>query len=63
MNQSPQRPHLPTLIGGLAAVGVGVVLLLDRLDAFTLKVGWLLPLLLAGVGAYLLTAGLTRSRR
>ena len=57
------RPDVPTLVGGLAAAGVGFVLLLDSVDAITLSVGWLLPLLLAAVGAYLLAAGLAHSRR
>jgi hypothetical protein len=60
---SPQRPDVPALVGGLAAVGVGIVLLLDRLHAIALSFGWLAPALLAAVGAYLLAGGLVRGRR
>jgi hypothetical protein len=58
-----QPPDVPVLVGGLAAAGVGVVLLLDRLHAITLGFGWLAPTLLAAVGAYLLAGGLARGRR
>jgi hypothetical protein len=57
------RPDVPTLIGGLAAIGVGVVLLLDRAGAITLTFGWLWPALLAAIGAWLLASGLARGRR
>ena len=63
MSRPPQRPDVPVLIGGLAATGVGIVLLLDRLHAVTLSFGWLAPTLLAAVGAYLLAGGLARGRR
>lgn len=58
MNGAPRRPDVPTLVGGLAATGVGVVLLLDGVDAIRLSFGWLWPLLLAAIGAYLLASGL-----
>jgi hypothetical protein len=63
VSRSPQRPDIPVLVGGLAAAGVGVVLLLDRLHAITLSFGWLAPTLLAALGAYLLAGGLARGRR
>ena len=63
MRGSPPRPDVPGLVGGLAASGVGIVLLLDRLNAITLSFGWLAPTLLAAVGAYLLAGGLARGRR
>lgn len=63
MRDSPRTTDLPTLVGGLAAIGVGVVLLLDRVHAITLGFGWLAPALLAAVGAYLLASGLTQHRR
>ncbi|MDX6650471.1 MAG: hypothetical protein QOI91_1261 [Solirubrobacteraceae bacterium] len=62
MSRGPHR-DVPTLIGGLAAIGVGVVLLLDRLDAIALTFGWLWPLLLAALGAWLLAGGLAQGRR
>jgi Domain of unknown function (DUF5668) len=63
MRRSSRRPDVPTLTGGLAAVGVGVVLLLDRVDVITLTFGWLWPALLAAIGAYLLAGGLSQRRR
>ena len=54
---------VPTLVGGLAATGVGVLLLLDRVGAIELDFGWLWPALLAAVGAYLMASGLARRRR
>jgi hypothetical protein len=54
---------VPTLVGGLAATGVGVVLLLDGLHAITLSFGWLAPALLAAIGSYLLAGGLAQRRR
>ena len=52
---------MPTLVGGIAATGAGVVLLLDRSGAITLGFGWLWPVLLTAVGAYLLAGGLAAS--
>jgi hypothetical protein len=63
VRDSARRTDVPTLVGGLAAIGVGVVLLLDRLHAITLGFGWLAPALLAAVGAYLLASGLTQHHR
>ncbi|MDX6668129.1 MAG: hypothetical protein QOK04_1509 [Solirubrobacteraceae bacterium] len=63
MNDPTRRSDVPTLVGGLAAAGVGAVLLLDRVDAITLSFGWLWPLLLAALGAYLLASGLAARRR
>jgi len=54
---------VPTLVGGLAATGVGVLLLLDGLHAIHLTFGWLWPALLAAIGAYLLAGGLAQRRR
>ena len=59
----PKHVDLPTLVGGLAATGVGVLLLLDSVSALRLSFGWLLPTLLAAVGAYLLASGLAQRRR
>jgi hypothetical protein len=54
---------MPTLVGGLAATGVGVLLLLDSVGALRLSFGWLGPALFAAIGAYLLAAGLAQRRR
>jgi hypothetical protein len=59
----PRRLHVPTLVGGLAATGVGVLLLLDSVGAIRLSFGWLGPALLAAVGSYLLAGGLAQRRR
>jgi hypothetical protein len=59
----PRKLDVPTLVGGLAAIGVGILLLLDSVGAVRLSFGWLGPALLAAVGAYLLAGGLTQRRR
>jgi hypothetical protein len=62
-SSGPRKLDVPTLIGGLAAIGVGILLLLDSVGAVRLSFGWLGPALLAAVGAYLLAGGLTQRRR
>jgi hypothetical protein len=52
-----------TLVAGLVTTLAGVVLLLDRLETIDLDFGYGLPLLIAAVGAILLTAGLEGPRR
>jgi hypothetical protein len=59
----PRQLDVPTLVGGLAATGVGVLLLLDSVGALRLSFGWLGPALLAAIGAYLLAAGLAQRSR
>jgi hypothetical protein len=51
-----------TLVAGLVTTLAGVVLLLDRLETIDLDFGYGLPLLIAAVGAILLTAGLEGPR-
>lgn len=51
-----------SLVAGLVTTAVGLVLLLDRLEAIDLDIGYGLPLLIAAVGAILLTAGLDGPR-
>ena len=63
MRRAGRPVHVPTLVGGLAATGVGVLLLLDGLHAVHLTFGWLWPALLAAIGAYLLAGGLAQRRR
>ena len=51
-----------SLVAGLVTTLAGLVLLLDRLDVIDLDFGYGLPLLIAAVGAILLTAGLEGPR-
>ncbi len=51
-----------SLVAGLAVGGLGVLLLLDRVDALDLEFGYLFPALLGVVGAILLAVGLTGRR-
>ena len=46
------------LTAGLVTILLGLLLLLDRLEALDLGFGWLFPLLAAAVGAILLAMGL-----
>jgi hypothetical protein len=57
------RVDLPALIGSLAIVALGAVLLLDQLDQLALDIGSLAPTLLAALGTILLASGLGRQRR
>ncbi len=63
MAAASDRPDRTSLVAGIATALVGLVLLLDQLDAIDLGLGWLAPLLLAAVGAVLLAAGLEGPRR
>ena len=54
------RPHLPSLVGGVAVVALGAVLLLDAAGAFELRFAILAPVACAAVGAILLASGLSR---
>lgn len=51
-----------SLVAGIAVSVLGVVLLLDQVDAIDLSFGYLVPALLAVTGAILLAAGLTDRR-
>ena len=52
-----------SLTAGLVLIGLGSLLLLDRVDALDLRFGYLWPALLAAVGAILLASGLARRDR
>jgi hypothetical protein len=52
-----------SLVAGLVTTVAGLILLLDRLDEIDLDLGYGLPLLIAAVGAILLTAGLEDPRK
>lgn len=49
-----------SLAAGAVLIGLGSLFLLDRVEAVDLRFGYLWPALLAGLGAILLTAGLSR---
>lgn len=54
------RRRLPSLVGGLAVIALGGLLLLDALGAFDLSFAVLAPTACAAVGAILLASGLSR---
>jgi hypothetical protein len=57
-----RRVDRTSLVAGLAVTLAGAILLLDRLDAIDLDLGYGMPLLIAVVGAILLAAGLEGPR-
>jgi hypothetical protein len=57
-----RRLDRTSLVAGLAVTLTGAILLLDRLEAIDLRIGYGLPLLIAVVGAILLVAGLEGPR-
>jgi hypothetical protein len=54
------RADIPSLVAGTVITGLGIVLLLDRLDVVDLRFGALAPIACAAVGAILLASGLSR---
>jgi hypothetical protein len=57
-----RRLDRTSLVAGVVVVISGLILLLDQLDALNLRFGYGGPLLIAVVGAILLTAGLEGPR-
>jgi hypothetical protein len=57
-----RRLDRTSLVAGLVVTATGLALLLDRLDTIDVRFGYGLPLLIAGVGAILLVAGLEGPR-
>jgi hypothetical protein len=53
------RADRTLIAAGLATIVLGVLLLLDRTDVIDVHFDYMLPALLAAVGAVLLVAGLT----
>ena len=53
-----RRVDRTSLVAGVVIVAAGLVLLLDRVDVLDLKFGYGGPMLIAVIGAILLTAGL-----
>ena len=51
-----------SLVAGLAIAGLGVLLLLDALEAIDMSVAYLAPAVTATAGGILLVHGLSRSR-
>jgi hypothetical protein len=57
------RPDLTSLVGGIALVLLGALLVLQSEDVLELGLGYLWPALLAAAGATLLASGIRRRRR
>ena len=57
-----RRLDRTSLVAGLAITVAGLVLLLDQAGAIDLRFGYTAPLLIAVIGAILLTAGLEGPR-
>ncbi len=51
-----------SLVAGLAISGLGVLLLLDQVDAVDLQFGYFFPAIIGVVGAILLAVGLSGRR-
>lgn len=56
-----RRPDAPSLVGGLAVLALGAVVLADALGAIDLTFAALGPVACAAVGAILVALGLSRS--
>jgi hypothetical protein len=54
------RPHVPSLVAGLAILALGGLTLLDALGAFELTFALFAPVACAVTGAILLANGLSR---
>jgi hypothetical protein len=54
------RPDVPSLVGGVAVIGFGLVLLLDATGTFDLSFAVLGPLVCGAAGGILLASGLSR---
>ena len=52
------RADRTLIVAGLAAVALGTLLLLDRTDVLNVRFDYMLPAVLAAIGAVLLAAGL-----
>ena len=53
-------PDVPSLVAGIAMIGLGAALLLDRLDTIDIRFATFAPIAFAAVGAILLSLGLSR---
>lgn len=52
------RADRTLIVAGLATVALGTLLLLDRTDVLDVRFDYMLPAVLAAIGAVLLAAGL-----
>jgi len=52
------RADRTLIVAGLATVALGTLLLLDRTDVLNVRFDYMLPAVLAAIGAVLLAAGL-----
>ncbi len=55
-----RSPDLTSVVGGIAVLALGVLLLLDASGTLDLRFGVLAPVACAAMGAILLASGLTR---
>jgi hypothetical protein len=60
---TPREFDPASLVAGLVVCGLGVLFLLDQVDAIDLRFGYYLPAILGAVGAIMLAVGLTGRRR
>jgi preprotein translocase subunit SecE len=51
------------MVAGVVTIALGTLFLLDQLDVIDIRFGYTMPVLLAAIGAVLLTAGLDQGRR
>ena len=58
-----QRPNIASLVGGLALLALGILLVLDAQGTLDLGFAYVGPALLGVVGATLLASGLSSRRR
>jgi hypothetical protein len=54
-----RRADRTLIVAGLATVALGVLLLLDRTGTIDVQFNYMVPAVLAAIGAVLLTAGLS----
>jgi uncharacterized membrane-anchored protein len=58
-----RAPNLTALVGGVAIVALGVLLVLEAQQSVRLGFAYMAPIMLAALGATLLASGLARRRR
>ena len=55
-----RRADRTLIVAGLATVALGALLLLDRIGAIDVQFNYMLPAVLAAIGAVLVSAGLSQ---
>jgi preprotein translocase subunit SecE len=58
-----RRADRTLMVAGVVTIALGTLFLLDQLDVIDIRFGYTMPVLLAAIGAVLLTAGLDQGRR